>query len=81
MQDSSIVYKERRRHIETLLPVSYTHLDVYKRQSLLSVEYLDVWQHEQHRRIVYGLLCVHPVSYTHLDVYKRQTQYCSCVEV
>ena len=42
------------------VPVSYTHLDVYKRQTeywLLSYAALE--------RIL-------PVSYTHLDVYKRQ---------
>ena len=49
--------------------VSYTHLDVYKRQGIPSV--------------VYGLVgmillvpairvAFDPVSYTHLDVYKRQ---------
>ena len=68
--------------------VSYTHLDVYKRQELNSLLTL------------YNSLCkeiknleaeitrlieeVHPhymsipVSYTHLDVYKRQASYPSC---
>ena len=42
------------------LPVSYTHLDVYKRQG--------------HFRFVKFFVSriVNPVSYTHLDVYKRQ---------
>ena len=39
------------------IPVSYTHLDVYKRQN----EYLK------------NQLSHISVSYTHLDVYKRQT--------
>ena len=41
-------------------PVSYTHLDVYKRQAFL-------WHISQ-----YNLASKFPVSYTHLDVYKRQ---------
>ena len=46
--------------------VSYTHLDVYKRQPLPSILYLhDLAVHPQ----AAGL---GPVSYTHLDVYKRQ---------
>ena len=68
-----------------LIPVSYTHLDVYKRQVfLLLILAADI-------RIVYGArvswkdynigqkgterfaaLEEIPVSYTHLDVYKRQ---------
>ena len=56
------------------MPVSYTHLDVYKRQL-----------HERAVAILDGLIflrqaghfgkadsCATPVSYTHLDVYKRQ---------
>ena len=41
-------------------PVSYTHLDVYKRQFMLIAD-IDTPRH--------GII---PVSYTHLDVYKRQ---------
>ena len=44
----------------SLKTVSYTHLDVYKRQIM-----------ELQR---YSLLHLRPVSYTHLDVYKRQVQ-------
>ena len=71
--------------------VSYTHLDVYKRQepelplgryALMHRDYL-----EKHKRVTYlNLLTsgrlnghlheVEPVSYTHLDVYKRQGQKC-----
>ncbi len=47
-------------------PVSYTHLDVYKRQDISGyydalIEMTSYW----------------PVSYTHLDVYKRQEQILS----
>ena len=46
-------------------PVSYTHLDVYKRQSLVCCGTRD-------NALLGGLP---PVSYTHLDVYKRQTEH------
>ena len=56
----------------TPTPVSYTHLDVYKRQ----VQGRHEENQEKHEvlqtsgeRLRHG---VHPVSYTHLDVYKRQ---------
>ena len=44
-----------------IAPVSYTHLDVYKRQSLhcATINHANVIE-------------IAPVSYTHLDVYKRQ---------
>ena len=78
---------ENRIALGNLVPVSYTHLDVYKRQ----VERL----HDPLvRRAVsgcgYSALAVcnaaggrhcrrhrdfPPVSYTHLDVYKRQVDY------
>ena len=74
------------------MAVSYTHLDVYKRQVLY-------WAEEYHidgfRFDLMGLLDVDlmnrirrelderygegAVSYTHLDVYKRQTLYHNCV--
>ena len=44
-------------------PVSYTHLDVYKRQAL------DRLEQEVKRQFKESL---EAVSYTHLDVYKRQ---------
>ena len=47
------------------LSVSYTHLDVYKRQVLGGVNVL------LHESGLFGDLFP-PVSYTHLDVYKRQ---------
>ena len=47
-------------------PVSYTHLDVYKRQQFF---------HTTFRIFVFGIFQLYDitaVSYTHLDVYKRQ---------
>ena len=51
-------------------PVSYTHLDVYKRQAIFCMNDLMAggcydWADESGIKIP-------PVSYTHLDVYKRQ---------
>ena len=58
----------------TMYPVSYTHLDVYKRQGLCLIFkngkkrrfYMRKWPKK------YFLDALAPVSYTHLDVYKRQ---------
>ena len=71
------------------VPVSYTHLDVYKRQEMPDVKKSYWYAYEN------NLVVVHPsteelahkvrayilnpkgsdaVSYTHLDVYKRQSQ-------
>ena len=57
-------------------PVSYTHLDVYKRQFVdVAVdqggcgETTKVTYHDDPIFEVDGVV---PVSYTHLDVYKRQ---------
>ena len=49
-----------------ILAVSYTHLDVYKRQWLFSGEPGDFTRPENR------LIGIEAVSYTHLDVYKRQ---------
>ena len=54
--------------ILVLSPVSYTHLDVYKRQVLLQVRMILDLQLLEHIHV----LVVRAVSYTHLDVYKRQ---------
>ena len=76
-----VVYTEKA-------PVSYTHLDVYKRQEevcRLTMEFyrrnyieglfLSSGVKESPDRTMEELLCtVNPVSYTHLDVYKRQRQ-------
>ena len=55
-----------------LTPVSYTHLDVYKRQQLARAIFLppDVrFSPTLDRKVTEVLMAV---SYTHLDVYKRQ---------
>ena len=56
-------------------PVSYTHLDVYKRQQLYKV-YIKFFAFFAHifgpdAGLYFSDMCF-PVSYTHLDVYKRQ---------
>ena len=55
----------------TVGSVSYTHLDVYKRQTLDRMATKD----PEHVNTFLSLagICYMPVSYTHLDVYKRQT--------
>ena len=55
--------------------VSYTHLDVYKRQECMYVPHLllNHWTDFNQTWHKYFM----PVSYTHLDVYKRQVLYCS----
>ena len=50
-------------------PVSYTHLDVYKRQLLCATPVLAEDMRLNNEGEVYK---IEPVSYTHLDVYKRQ---------
>ena len=65
-------------------PVSYTHLDVYKRQGkgrvckIFETE-IDAGTRAKHIKAEYGqggagwpVDGLGPVSYTHLDVYKRQ---------
>ena len=64
-------------------PVSYTHLDVYKRQVVLrtpatsgNVYHYVQWALEVagvgHVKVFPRVQGVNTVSYTHLDVYKRQ---------
>ena len=55
---------------KTLEAVSYTHLDVYKRQIFCGA----AEGHEQLAAPLAGADGLMPVSYTHLDVYKRQIQ-------
>ena len=80
--------KEGPQFLQRLVAVSYTHLDVYKRQLLriLLIGYL--YGITSERKLVEELRMhlawrwftglgfdqeiPHPVSYTHLDVYKRQ---------
>ena len=73
----------------SLKTVSYTHLDVYKRQTQAAVEkgYLDSDEYteiisvvgDKSYKLVDPLKSVYtglvPVSYTHLDVYKRQVRH------
>ena len=68
--------------VHGIIAVSYTHLDVYKRQEPvysmranahgindLGNTYIEVDLTEQY-------MWYYPVSYTHLDVYKRQDDGC-----
>ena len=59
--------------------VSYTHLDVYKRQADgdvidFTAKLFDLSPKEAAEKLAqdFGLIYDSPVSYTHLDVYKRQ---------
>ena len=60
------------------MPVSYTHLDVYKRQPYYNIpdsdSYIYVVFEQETGYMVSNCakLQWEPVSYTHLDVYKRQ---------
>ena len=59
--------------VASVVPVSYTHLDVYKRQLLATVGVLLTALFTG--TFIYFLfqwLDMGTVSYTHLDVYKRQ---------
>ena len=60
-------------------PVSYTHLDVYKRQypmrRALASTTVKILQERLFKD--YGTPVRIAVSYTHLDVYKRQTLNCT----
>ena len=57
---------------ERIAPVSYTHLDVYKRQG--SRRYSFPIRQTMIRTLGFSWkgAVYTPVSYTHLDVYKRQ---------
>ena len=62
----------------TILAVSYTHLDVYKRQVSICRQFrhfLEVICKLKKEKIKVYLYTRVSVSYTHLDVYKRQNQY------
>ena len=59
-----------------LHPVSYTHLDVYKRQDVEIVADVINKRNDGTSSDEEGdQLGLPAVSYTHLDVYKRQAQY------
>ena len=56
-------------------PVSYTHLDVYKRQQYKFVNKLnDTYKGVDIDVDDEGSYYLNAVSYTHLDVYKRQVE-------
>ena len=59
------------------MAVSYTHLDVYKRQMCINPnDPKNAWL--KGKKVIVPLVNrVIPVSYTHLDVYKRQLSYCA----
>ena len=65
-------------------PVSYTHLDVYKRQTrmgagnarFLCADAAEAAQQLLAEGLRPDVVVLDPVSYTHLDVYKRQGRCC-----
>ena len=63
-----------------VLPVSYTHLDVYKRQvaGLLYLVLALLFKLVGAKKVMrfFPPIVTGPVSYTHLDVYKRQGVHC-----
>ena len=72
-------YRIRRAEVEAA-PVSYTHLDVYKRQAPVELVddvgvVCDLFRRVTQGQIQQRPLLVVAVSYTHLDVYKRQGLY------
>ena len=74
----------KKNHLLRFIPVSYTHLDVYKRQEqhiaatnqLIGSRPVEDGTGVHHSRHPESDTCrevgLNPVSYTHLDVYKRQ---------
>ena len=69
LKDSAESFAERNPH-----PVSYTHLDVYKRQTPICG--CSIWCCTWTRQRPISMSILSPVSYTHLDVYKRQFYPC-----
>ena len=62
-----------RISVGAIIPVSYTHLDVYKRQALAETG-KKIIIYNVPGRTGQNLEASTTVSYTHLDVYKRQLQ-------
>ena len=63
-----------KNKIERIDPVSYTHLDVYKRQAYISqmwAEAMEIYRSGMFK-LSFSPAMQRSVSYTHLDVYKRQ---------
>ena len=67
--------------MNNITAVSYTHLDVYKRQEDGLQEEVEKLRAEVKRRPSAIMMCAATVSYTHLDVYKRQVHYSRCVNI
>ena len=76
LQNAVIHMNVGRKNKVSMIAVSYTHLDVYKRQAVdgpCGNGQHDVFRSRRGRvYIVFIIQHVAPVSYTHLDVYKRQ---------
>ena len=75
-----VLFRVKAGH-QHVIPVSYTHLDVYKRQDLLNGADVEAPDLRGGAALVIAALQAQgstrvmgaePVSYTHLDVYKRQ---------
>ena len=67
------------KNFNILISVSYTHLDVYKRQGVHQIDTVEqaaLALKPLAGNLAYLLFAIGAVSYTHLDVYKRQTFDC-----
>ena len=85
LDDALIHSVTLRQFCNRLMPVSYTHLDVYKRQATISTALVpssatmrpctrpSTYRPPLNTRSPCKVTCG-PVSYTHLDVYKRQAK-------
>ena len=65
------IYVKLRIYMKYIMSVSYTHLDVYKRQVLDAIGQIKD-QNLEYETSCSGIKEFDAVSYTHLDVYKRQ---------
>ena len=72
---------EAQGRLLTTNPVSYTHLDVYKRQGEIHTVRSACLASDHAAQALIGVSRVHPVSYTHLDVYKRQVPAVLAAEI
>ena len=68
---SHIIFRSNILHT-----VSYTHLDVYKRQHLRLTRWSTTLPFTKLSASLANIVTLEPVSYTHLDVYKRQCFNC-----
>ena len=67
----------QRRKEQSHEPVSYTHLDVYKRQMIITTN-LKLAELKNPPDLAHARISV---SYTHLDVYKRQALFPSVLTI